>query len=106
MTDQQTQQAARQESVELLLYRCNRRDGAYVRSGAQIAEAFVDSRFYRTFQAGWPLDRALRAFITAPEADGLNSTFEEDGYAAVFDVVLDHIRSLDRGPAAAEERDR
>ena len=65
MTDQQPQQAARQESVELLLYRSNRRDGAYVRSGAQIAKAFVNSRFYSTFQAGWPLDRALRAFITA-----------------------------------------
>lgn len=106
MTDQQPQQAARQASVDLLLYRSNRRDGAYVRSGAQIAEVFVDSRFYRTFQAGWPLDRALRAFITAPEPDGLNSTFEEDGYPPVFDVVLAHIRSLDRGRGTAEEGDR
>jgi hypothetical protein len=102
MTDQRTQQAARQGSVDLLLYRSNRRDGAYVRSGAQIAEAFIASRFYTTFRAGWPLDRALRAFITAPEPGGLNSTFEEDGYPAVFDVVLDHIRSLDRGRRGAE----
>jgi|SRR6266540_6452956 hypothetical protein len=106
MTDQQPQQAARQESVELLLYRSNRRDGAYVRSGAQIAKAFVNSRFYSTFQAGWPLDRALRAFITAREPDGLNSTFEEDGYPTVFDVVLDHIRSLDDSRGSAEEGDR
>ncbi len=106
MTDPQTRQTAGQESVDLRLYRSNRRDGAYVRSGAQIAAAFVDSRFYRTFQAGWPLDRALRAFITAPKPDGLNSTFEEDGYPAVFDAVLDHIRSLDHGRGAAEEDDR
>src|SRR6266567_2578324 len=106
MTDQQIQQTVRQESVDLLLYRSNRRDGAYVRSGAQIAEAFVNSPFYRTFQAGWPLDRALRAFITAPEPDGLNSTFEEDGYPAVFDAILDHIRSLDRGRGSAKEDDR
>jgi hypothetical protein len=99
----------------LLLYRANQRDGAYVPSGTQIAQGLVASRFYPTFQAGWPLDRALRAFITAPKPDGLNSTFEQDGYPAVFDVVLDHIRSLnrldrldrvDRGPGPDEEANR
>jgi len=89
-------------TTTLRLYLANRRDQAYSLDAATIAERFGATRFYSNFQAGWPLDRAWRVFITASEPDGLGSTFEEDDYPAVFDVVLDHLRDLDPAQKARQ----
>ncbi len=70
-------------------------DQRYTLTGEQLARAFAASRFHQMFLDGWPLDRALRGFVTANEsAGGLASTFDEAGYPAVLEAVLDHVRDL------------
>ena len=83
------------DSPTLALWRHNRLDQPYTLTGEQLARAFAVSRFHQMFADGWPLDRALRGFLTAGESDGgLASTFDEADYPAVLEAVLDHVRGL------------
>lgn len=83
------------DSPTLALWRHNRLDQPYTLTGEQLARQFAASRFHQLFVDGWPLDRALRGFLTAGESDGgLASTFDEAGYPAVLEAVLDHVRDL------------
>lgn len=79
----------------LSLWRHNRLDQPYALTAEQLARQLVASRFHQMFCDGWPLDRALRGLLTAGEQDGgLASTFDEAGYPAVLEAVLEHVRDL------------
>jgi hypothetical protein len=73
------------------LWKDNRLDGAYELAEQEIADRFLASQFGNPDECPWPLDRALRAFITEHEPDGLSSVFENDdpGYDRVVHLVLD-----------------
>lgn len=66
------------------LWRNNRIDGEYEMAETDIAAAYFDSE-YATIP--WPLDRKVRAFMTA--TDGLSSVWLDEGsYERVIDAIL------------------
>jgi len=86
---------ARQLEETVKLWKDNRIDGEWELSEQEVADRFLASRWAQeSWAQGWPLDRALRAFLTAgPEDEGLASVWDEGeggttDYDRVFDLVL------------------
>lgn len=72
------------------LWKGNKIDAEWVMSNDDIAAGFLKSKWAQNFELGWPLDRALRAYITDGEPTGLDSVFEDGDldYDVVYELVL------------------
>jgi hypothetical protein len=81
----------------LVLRRHNRLDQAYQLPAAEIAAGLLASPFGELFRGGWPLDRALRSYLAAnEEAGGLQSAFEAEAYAGIFEAVRELVVRAER----------
>jgi hypothetical protein len=81
----------------LVLRRDNRLDQAYQLPAAEIAAGLLASPFGDLFRGGWPLDRALRSYLAAnKEAGGLQSAFEAEAYAGIFEAVRELVVRAER----------
>ncbi len=68
------------------LWRDNSIDGEWDLPEEEIARRFLASDWA---DVAWPLDRALRAFMTDKGKGGLSSVWEDGAaYDRVFDIVL------------------
>jgi hypothetical protein len=95
--------------VVVKLWKDNRVDAEYEMDPADVAAGFLASRW-----AGvrWPLERRLRAYMTAKEADGgLSSVWEDetgDGFGAVLAAIrgprrVEGVPVVHIGPRPAEQ---
>ena len=77
------------------MWKENKLDQEWEMDNDDIAIKFWLSKPYRELVAScWPLDRAIRAFLTDPK-DGLNSVFDEKEYEELYDVVRESWPSMD-----------
>ena len=72
------------------LWRDNKIGGEWNLPEHQVAERFLSSKYGDLDQYPWRLDRALPAFISDREPDGLSSVFEmgDPAYERVVDLIL------------------
>ena len=73
----------------------NRLDCEFALPAAQVVELFAASQYWD--RQGVPLDHRLRLFLT-DSAGPIASVFEEDEYAALFELVLDVYRERKHSP--------
>lgn len=54
---------------------------------SEIAARFASSRMAQVARESWPLERALRCWLTGDADGGLNSVFEESQYPALHELA-------------------
>lgn len=77
------------------MWKDNKRDGEWEMSDGEIVRRFLASKYGDLDQYPVGADRALRAFLTDHEPDGLSSVWEpgDSAYGRIVDLVLDARRS-------------
>lgn len=84
------------------LWKDNRLDGHYQMPVKEIAEQFVKSKIWDETKNHWPLERAVRVFLTTE----LNSVFEEKQYPIIHEAcrkkafpIIHHLFKVEGSPA-------